>query len=103
MSDIQPPVMTGCSNDVSVNATEMTAGYSWTAPSFTDPMGSDLDIVFNYPNPEFTFPWGDHTVQYVATKKSNGLSTECSFQIKVRRKSNLTISYWYLMFKNISS
>ncbi|XP_053380748.1 fibrillin-1-like isoform X4 [Mercenaria mercenaria] len=82
--DIQPPVLTGCSEDVHINATDHTVQYNWTEPTFTDPMGSDLKIVSNYPSPEFTFPWGDYTVQYVATKTSNGLQTECSFQIKVR-------------------
>lgn len=90
--------MTGCGYDVYVNATEITVSYNWSEPSFTDPMGSDLHIVSNYPNPVFTFPWGDHTVQYVATKSTNGLSIECTFQIKVRRKSGLTIFYCYLMF-----
>ncbi|XP_045191476.2 neurogenic locus notch homolog protein 1-like isoform X3 [Mercenaria mercenaria] len=83
-TDIQPPVLTGCSEDVHINATDHTVQYSWTEPTFTDPRGSDLNIVSNYPSSEFTFPWGDYTVQYVATKTSNGLQTECSFQIKVR-------------------
>ncbi|XP_053381091.1 fibrillin-1-like isoform X2 [Mercenaria mercenaria] len=83
-TDIQPPVLTGCSEDVHINATGHTVQYNWTEPIFTDPMGSVLEIVSNYPSPEFTFPWGDYTVQYVATKTSNGLRTECSFQVKVR-------------------
>ena len=89
--------MTGCVSDADVNATDHTISYSWTPPSFTDPLGSDLDIVSNYLTPGYTFPWGDHTVQYVATKIRNGMSTECSFTIKVRRKFDF-ISY----FKNIS-
>lgn len=77
--------MLDCSEDIEVNATDITGTFSWVPPSFYDPMGKDLDIVSNYPSAEFTFPWGDHTVQYVATKTSNGLRTECTFQIKVRR------------------
>jgi hypothetical protein len=85
-TDITPPMVTGCHEDIHVNATEQTIEYSWTEPQFSDSRGSSLDIVTNYPTPEFTFPWGDFTVQYVATKTSNGLRTECSFKIKVRRK-----------------
>lgn len=83
-NDIQPPVVTGCREDLQVNATDSTAHVTWISPNFTDPMGSELQLVSNYPSPEFTFPWGDYTVQYVATKPSNGLVTECTFVIKVR-------------------
>ncbi|XP_060580838.1 sushi, von Willebrand factor type A, EGF and pentraxin domain-containing protein 1-like [Ruditapes philippinarum] len=83
-NDIAPPMVTGCHEDIHVNATEQTIEYSWTEPQFSDSRGSALDIVSNYHTPEFTFPWGDFTVQYVATKISNGLRTECSFKIKVR-------------------
>jgi hypothetical protein len=85
-TDVEPPMVTGCHEDIHVNATEQTLEYSWTEPKFSDSRGSALEIVSNYPTPEFTFPWGDFTVQYVATKISNGLRTECSFKIKVRRK-----------------
>ncbi|KAL4218700.1 Sushi [Mactra antiquata] len=83
-NDIQPPVVVNCSSDIAINATERTIGFDWTPPSFYDPLGNDLDIVSNYPSPSFVFPWGDFTAQYVATKPSNGLSTECTFNIKVR-------------------
>ncbi|KAL4218703.1 hypothetical protein ACF0H5_021291 [Mactra antiquata] len=83
-NDIQPPVVVNCSSNIAINATKRTVRYDWTSPSFYDPHGNDLDIVSNYPTPFFVFPWGDYTAQYVATKPSNGLSTECAFNISVR-------------------
>lgn len=83
-NDVQPPVYDSCHGDIYVNATEHTVDVSWVVPTFSDPMNTELIVTKNYPSPAFTFPWGDFTVQYVATKPSNGLQTECAFQIHVR-------------------
>lgn len=80
--------MSGCSADVDINTKDQYVHYNWSTPTFTDPMGTELNVVSNYWSPEYKFPWGDHTVQYVATKISNGLQTECIFKVKVRRKSH---------------
>lgn len=82
--DIQPPVMEKCPENIHKNATERTLVVTWTPPSFNDSFGTAIDITANYPEPEFEFPWGDFTVQYVATKINNGLSVECVFNISVR-------------------
>ena len=79
--------MSECPGDILVNATDRTAFINWTEPGFSDPLGNTIDITTNYPTPGFVFPWGDFTVQYTATKTNNGLSTECIFQVRVRRKS----------------
>ena len=84
-SDIQPPLVSKVPDDISVNATKRTIHLNWTEPVFSDPFGNQIDVTTNYPQPEFTFPWGDFTVQYAATKINNGLTTEITFQIKVRR------------------
>ena len=86
--DIQPPVMTNCPHNIQMNATQRTLTVAWQEPDFTDPFDETIDIMSNYPMSEFNFNWGVYTVQYVATKPNNGLSTECVFNINVRRKSN---------------
>lgn len=83
-NDIQPPIVLQCNGDMHVNATALTVTNSWQTPNFTDPFGNDLNIEVNYPQPAFTFPWGDFDVRYVATKIKNGLQADCSFTISVR-------------------
>jgi hypothetical protein len=84
--DIQPPVVDGCPENVELNATQSTALYTWTDPVFTDPMGTELNITSSHATSTYRFPWGDHIVSYMATKLLNGLQTNCSFNVKVRRK-----------------
>lgn len=83
-NDIQPPAMEGCNGDIHVNATHLYVSVNWTAPTFIDPFGNDIDIVTNYQEPTFVYPWGDFAVQYVATKTNNGLQTVCRFNVHVR-------------------
>ena len=85
-SDIQPPLMFGCPSDISLNATDTTKYGEWQEPTFNDSFGNDIAITKNYQSPQYDFPWGNFTVQYTATKPHNGLSTECVFTVKVRRK-----------------
>ncbi|KAH3852651.1 hypothetical protein DPMN_095164 [Dreissena polymorpha] len=82
--DVQPPQVANCSKSVRVNATERTHKVAWLQPVFSDPMNTELQLVSNYEIPSYTFPWGDFTVQYSATKLRNGLRTECVFNITVR-------------------
>ncbi|XP_045201085.2 sushi, von Willebrand factor type A, EGF and pentraxin domain-containing protein 1-like [Mercenaria mercenaria] len=82
-TDVQPPVVYECSDNVILNATKSTVQYNWTIPVFTDPMGTELNITSNI-SPGFMFTWGDHTVTYSATKLLNGLQTNCTFQVKIR-------------------
>ncbi|XP_060567378.1 sushi, von Willebrand factor type A, EGF and pentraxin domain-containing protein 1-like [Ruditapes philippinarum] len=82
--DIQPPVVDGCPENVELNATQSTALYTWIDPVFTDPMGTELNITSSHASSTYRFPWGDHTVSYLATKLLNGLQTNCSFNVKVR-------------------
>ncbi|KAK3596191.1 hypothetical protein CHS0354_001887 [Potamilus streckersoni] len=82
--DIQPPVMTGCSGNMNKYVSTLTSEISWPTPTFIDPMGTSLIVQSNYDSNTSLFPWGDYTVQYVATKLGNGLVTECVFNISVR-------------------
>ncbi|XP_069125355.1 protein eyes shut-like [Argopecten irradians] len=84
--DIQPPVMTDCPSNIKMNVSKPTVRVNWTIPTFTDPMKTTLKKTHNYPSNHWEFPWGDYTVQYSAVKPSNGLRTECVFNITVRRK-----------------
>ncbi|KAK3602545.1 hypothetical protein CHS0354_003797 [Potamilus streckersoni] len=81
--DIQPPVMEGCPGNLKKFVSNRISEISWPAPTFTDPMATSLIIESNY-NTNISLPWGDFSVQYVATKPSNGQVTECIFHISVR-------------------
>lgn len=83
-NDIQPPVMTDCPRDIAVFSKEPTVFVNWTTPSFFDPLGTNIQVTTNYPAGSGTFPWGDFIAQYVALKPSNGLRTECTFNITIR-------------------
>ena len=80
--------MTNCSGDFVLHTSDSQLEVSWFEPSFSDPHGLVNPVITaqNYYEPKAVFPWGDHTVQYVATKQNNGMQTECAFQISVYRK-----------------
>ncbi|XP_021345012.1 protein jagged-1-like, partial [Mizuhopecten yessoensis] len=82
--DIQPPLMTDCPSNMKLFVTTPTVNVNWSIPVFTDPMGTYLKLTHNYPVNRWEFPWGDFTVQYSALKPSNGLNTECLFNITIR-------------------
>ncbi|KAL3870956.1 hypothetical protein ACJMK2_038981 [Sinanodonta woodiana] len=82
--DIQPPVVNGCSGNMFEFVSKLSREVTWLAPTFTDPMGTSLIIQSNYDNNSYEFPWGDFTVQYTATKPSNGLVSDCVFNISIR-------------------
>ncbi|XP_060063504.1 neurogenic locus notch homolog protein 1-like [Ylistrum balloti] len=82
--DIQPPVMTDCPTNMNLFVSKPTVSINWSIPIFTDPMGTDLKVTNNYPINHWSFHWGDFTVQYSALKRTNGLSTECIFNITIR-------------------
>ncbi|XP_050405698.1 sushi, von Willebrand factor type A, EGF and pentraxin domain-containing protein 1-like [Patella vulgata] len=83
-NDIQPPVMTGCSDDQLIHTHETSHNVTWSIPQFSDPMNKEIRMVTNYPEGFVVAPWGDHVVQYVATKPFNGLQTECKFTVQIR-------------------
>ncbi|KAH3752975.1 hypothetical protein DPMN_187602 [Dreissena polymorpha] len=82
--DIQPPVMQGCEADREVFVSNMTSVQTWGVPVFLDPHGFEVVVTSNYRSNSFEFPWGVHTVQYAAVKSSNGLTAECTFNIRIK-------------------
>lgn len=86
--DIQPVIVTGCPNNIEAFVSNMTSFQTWTEPTFYDPHGSDVVVSMNYPESRSEFPWGVFSVQYSAVKPSNGLSSECTFNVSVKRKTN---------------
>lgn len=82
--DVQPPIQSGCSNDIVKQISSPTVVVNWKSPSFYDPMNTSLEITGNYPQDYWEFHWGDFQVQYVATKPKNGLRSECAFTVKIR-------------------
>ena len=85
-TDIQPPVLSGCPTNRTEFVRSTVTTQNWTVPTFSDPMGTPLTVTSNYNGDRFDFPWGDFVIQYVAVKPANGLTTVCSFTIKIRRK-----------------
>ncbi|XP_056008437.1 sushi, von Willebrand factor type A, EGF and pentraxin domain-containing protein 1-like [Ostrea edulis] len=83
-TDIQPPVMSGCHENMTVYSAEPITFINWTEPTFHDPVGKHVMVSTNYPQNSWKFPWGDFIVQYEALKPSNGLRTNCVFDLKVR-------------------
>jgi len=82
VADNTPPEITGCPDDITVNADAggCTAVVTWTAPSAADNCGiqsftSDWD-------PGNTFPGGPTVVTYTATDIHENIST-CSFTVTV--------------------
>ncbi|CAC5393168.1 unnamed protein product [Mytilus coruscus] len=82
--DVQPPVMSNCSNDMKILTSDLTKSVEWTIPDFTDPHNTSLSITENYVINNWTFPWGDYNISYSALKAVNGHVTECLFEIKIR-------------------
>ena len=78
--------MQGCPADRNIVTSNLTSTQIWTKPNITDPHGKPVTITTNYQKSEFTFPWGEFTVQYSAVKPANGLRVECLFKISVKRK-----------------
>ena len=78
--------MSNCSSDQSFTIDSLTTRYDWQVPEFSDPHNFDVVVTSNYPFNVFTFPWGGFSERYSAVKPSNGLDSECLFEIKVRRK-----------------
>ncbi|KAK2178497.1 hypothetical protein NP493_541g01002 [Ridgeia piscesae] len=79
--DILPPNVFNCSTNANHLISTPKVTVTWPEPSFQDPMGMDSNIQLtqNYQTNQATFPWGEFFIQYVATKPSNGLRTECLF------------------------
>jgi len=82
---VQPPLITGCPTDRLIHVTDLSRYEEWTAPEFSDPHGFNISVSSNYEESEYEFPWGEFVVQYHAVKPSNGMATECSFTIAVKR------------------
>ncbi|XP_071099919.1 sushi repeat-containing protein SRPX2-like [Haliotis cracherodii] len=85
--DNSPPEVVNCSSDVTLNIASRKKFYTWVVPTFTDPQGTQVDVTSNYPGNKFDFPWGDFGVQYVGTKRVNGLKAKCEFNVTVRPMS----------------
>ncbi|KAI0221221.1 Sushi, von Willebrand factor type A, EGF and pentraxin domain-containing protein 1 [Lamellibrachia satsuma] len=81
--DVLQPVVSNCpSNETHYTSTPLVT-LNWTEPSFRDPThapsSKPIRVSSNYLRNEATLPWGEFIIQYVATKPSNGLRSECLF------------------------
>lgn len=96
ISDIQPPVVAGCPTNRYILTSDMTSKQTWSEPTITDPLGQEVQVTQNYQKSSFDFPWGEYTIQYSAVKPSNGLRAECTFNVSVKRKLAINITYCYV-------
>lgn len=84
--DVQPPLVEHCPDDIRRTSSERFVNITWKAPDFYDRFGHNVLISSNYPRHGSSFFWGHYTVEYSALKPFNGLRTNCTFNITVRRK-----------------
>ncbi|XP_035664407.1 sushi, nidogen and EGF-like domain-containing protein 1 [Branchiostoma floridae] len=84
-TDISPPLVDFCPPDQNITTVDNRETVSWQLPTFSDFRNDTFHVTSNYPNNinTETFPWGQHTIQYTATKPSNGLRSSCEFAIRV--------------------
>lgn len=78
-----------------MTSSERFVNITWKAPEFYDRFGHNVLTSSNYPRHGSSFFWGDYTVRYNALKTFNGLRTNCTFNIAVRRK--LTFSSYEMI------
>ncbi|XP_076109331.1 sushi repeat-containing protein SRPX2-like [Mytilus galloprovincialis] len=82
--DVQPPLVSNCSDNMKILTSDLTKSVVWTIPDFTDPHNTSLSITSNYIINHWTFPWGDYKISYSALKPVNGKVTECLFEIDIK-------------------
>ncbi|XP_078597010.1 E-selectin-like [Branchiostoma floridae x Branchiostoma japonicum] len=82
-TDVSPPHVESCPDDMDVPAEDNRETVRWEPPVFTDFRNETLHVTSNYPDCVETFPWGQYVVQYTATKPFNGLRSTCEFTVRV--------------------
>ena len=81
--DILRPVIENCPLNETHYIKTPAVTLNWTTPTCSD---TTIHLTSNYPISQATFPWGEFFIQYVATKPSNGLRSECVFTESIYRK-----------------
>lgn len=71
---------------------------TWQKPEFYDPFNHEVQVTSNYPNNGSSFLWGNYIAKYNALKSFNGLKSNCTFTIIVRRK----FRHFYSWFRSFS-
>lgn len=82
--DVQPPLVENCPDNIEIFTSNMTSFQKWTAPKIFDPFGNKITITTNYPQSEFTFPWGEFVATYTGVKQNNGMQIECLFKVSIK-------------------
>ena len=112
--DVQPPLVEHCLDDIRRTSSERFVNITWKAPDFYDRFGHNVHTSSNYPKHGSSFFWGDYTVEYNALKPFNGLWSNCTFNITVRRKLTfsayevicsmfLFLSFWFIKLSSKTS
>lgn len=89
-SDVTPPVLTNCPQNISLTTTGTSAIATWTAPTFTDNCTTNPLVSINYTSGQ-SFPTGTTTVIYTARDAKENATT-CSFNIVVTNNTTCTPS-----------
>ena len=80
-TDVVPPVLSACPQNISLTTPTTCAAATWTAPTTTDNCTA-IPSVTSTQNSGFCFPIGSTSVVYTATDARNNTST-CSFNVVV--------------------
>ncbi len=85
LSDLTPPVISGCPANIALTTTGTTAIATWTAPTATDNCGTPT-LTSNLASGS-AFPIGSNVVTYTATD-AKGNKSYCTFYVSVTATTN---------------
>ena len=84
VKDVNPPVITGCPNDITTNVEPNKNGatITWTPPTAKGFCNNQVTLT-STKNPNSFFQVGNSLVTYTATDLSNGKTVTCTFNVTV--------------------
>lgn len=85
-TDIEPPNLTYCPEDIVKEGTEIEERVPWKQPTFTDNSGKPVTISSNRQSGDFFSVPGSYEVVYTASDDSGNTNKNCTFRITLRSK-----------------
>lgn len=85
-TDIEPPNLTYCPEDIVKEGTEIQERVHWERPTFTDNSGKPVTISSNRQSGDFFSVPGSYEVVYTASDDSGNTNKNCTFRITLRSK-----------------
>ena len=85
-TDIEPPTLTYCPEDITIEAQDDWMRVNWQRAAFTDNSGEIPTIISNRPSgDQFNVP-GSYEVVYTASDSSGNRNKNCTFRITLKSK-----------------